>query len=230
MNTAVILAGGVGTRMGGSRPKQYLTLGGQPVILYALRAVQRHADIHHIVIVAAEEWRQFIDRLLEQNGIGKFCGYGEPGQTRQLSILHGLETIRRTAPDTTGVLIHDAARPALTSALITACLAGLGEADGAMPVLPMKDTCYVSEDGRTVEEFIPRRKLFAGQAPEAFRYDRYLAAHYRMSREELLEISGSSEMAYKSGLSIVMVPGDERNIKITTQEDLALVERYLTVE
>lgn len=231
MNTALILSGGVGSRMGsGDRPKQYLMLCGRPVIDYSLCALQCHEQISHIVIVAAEAWRDFLDQWLRSSGIGKFAGYAEPGETRQFSIFNGLEQIKKLLPDTRKVFIHDAARPILPAELITACLEGLDEAEGVMPVLPMKDTCYQSKDGRHIAGFVPRSQLFAGQAPEAFRFPRYLELHYQMPKEALQQVSGSSEMAYKNGMDVLMISGSERNIKITTKEDLILVQKYLESE
>lgn len=228
MNTALILAGGVGSRMGGGNlPKQYLMVRGRPVIDYSLSALQHHEQIDRIVIVAAKEWRDFLDEWLRRSGIDKFSGYAEPGETRQYSIYSGLERIRELLADTQKVLVHDAARPFLSEELITACLKGLDEAEGVMPVLPMKDTCYRSEDGRHITGFLPRSQLFAGQAPEAFRFSRYLELHHHMPAEALRQISGSSEMAYKNGMDVLLIDGSERNIKITTQEDLQLMERYL---
>lgn len=231
MNTALVLAGGVGSRMGiGDYPKQYLMLRDKPIINYSLCVFQKHEHIDHIVIVAAETWRDFVDQWLQRDKIHKFIGYAEPGETRQFSIFNGLKQIQSLVPDTKKVIVHDAARPILSSELISVCLSGLDQAEGVMPVIPMKDTCYQSEDGKHITGFLPRNQLFAGQAPEAFRFSTYLDAHYRMPKDALLEISGSSEMAYKSGMKTLMVEGSERNIKITTKEDLLLAEKYLDGE
>lgn len=230
MNTALILAGGTGSRMDMDRPKQYLSVCGRPVIDYSLHAFQRHKKIDRIVIVAAESWRGFIDQLVRDGGIDKFSGYAEPGESRQLSVFNGLKKIRDLLPATENVIIHDAARPILPAQLITACMEGLQEADGVMPVLPMKDTCYLSEDGRHITGFLPRSQLFAGQAPEAFRFRLYLELHERMTEEELNSISGSSEMAYKNGMNVRLVKGCEKNVKITTKSDLELVGQLMNEE
>lgn len=228
MNTALVLAGGIGSRMGREDlPKQYLMIRRRPIIDYSLCALQRHEEIDRILIVAAEAWRDFLDQWLRHSGIGKFAGYADPGETRQFSIFSGLEQIKKLLPDTRKVLIHDAARPFLSEELISACLKGLDEAEGVMPVLRLKDTCYQSEDGKHITGFLPRDQLFAGQAPEAFRFSHYLELHHQMPSEALRQISGSSEMAYKNGMDVLMIDGSERNIKITTQEDLRLMEQYL---
>lgn len=231
MNTALILAGGVSSRMGsGDYPKQYMMLCGRPVIDYSLCVFQQHVQIDYIVITAAKQWRKFIDQWLQHSGIDKFIGYAEPGETRQVSIFNGLVQIKAMAQETKKVIIHDAARPMLPPELVSSCLDGLDYAEGVMPVLPMKDTCYRSKDGLHITSFLPRSELFAGQAPEAFRFAPYLETHYRMEESALRQISGSSEMAYKNGMDVLLVPGSERNIKITTKEDLLLVEKYLGVE
>lgn len=212
------------------RPKQYLSMLGRPVIDYSLEVFQRHDAIDTIVIVAAEPWKDFIDQELSQNGITKFVGYASPGESRQFSIWNGLKRIKELDPNTEKVIIHDAVRPVLRPETISECLAGLDTADGVMPVLPIKDTCYQSEDGTHITGFLPRNQLFAGQAPEAFRFVPYLEAHSKMPPEVLEQISGSSELAYKSGLNVALIKGSEKNIKITTPEDLLLVEEYLKGE
>lgn len=230
-NTALVLAGGVGSRMNmGSFPKQYLTVKDRPVLDYCLCTFQNTAAVDKIVIVADPSWRDFIDGWLEKSRITKFAGYADPGETRQMSIFNGLLVIEQTVPDCEQVIIHDSARPLISQELIDACFRELRDADGVMPVLPVKDTCYQSMDGKTISSFIPRSQLFAGQAPEAFRLKPYLQLHRTLSTEALLEISGSSELAYKYGLKVAMIPGEEKNFKITTQDDLKLLEKYLQCE
>lgn len=231
MNVALILAGGIGSRMKmGSFPKQYFMVRERPVIDYCLCTFQKHPLIDQIVIVADEPWRGFIDSWLQNSRITKFAAYAVPGKSRQLSIFNGLLAIDTITPSIDSVIIHDAARPLLPAGLITNCLQGLKDADGVMPVLPIKDTCYQSEDGKNICGFLPRNQLFAGQAPEAFRFSTYFQLHQQLPEDYLQKISGSSELAYKNGLKVVMVPGSEKNFKITTSNDLALFEKFLDCE
>lgn len=148
-------------------------------------------------------------------------GFSLPGENRQLSILHGLEDIRRYAADTDYVLVHDAARPMLTEALISACLKAVTGRDGVLPALPMKDTVYASLDGRTISSLLSRKELFAGQAPEIFQLGKYYEANIMLPPDKLLQINGASEPAVLAGMDIRLIPGDEGNFKITTQTDLA---------
>lgn len=203
-------------------PKQYMTVGGRPMISYCLRTFNAHSGIDRIVIVADEAWHDFILACIAKEQIHKFGGFAAPGKTRQLSVLNGLKAMEETAAANDLVIIHDAARPLVPEALITDCLTHNARADGVMPVLPVKDTCYESTDGAHISRLLKRSTLFAGQAPESFRFGSYLAAHQKLSEEELEKISGSSELAYLSGLTVEMIPGAEINFKVTTKEDLQL--------
>ena len=122
------------------------------------------------------------------------------------------------------VIIHDAARPLVSSELISNLIAAAREHEGALPYLPMKDTVYYSTNGKVIESLIDRGCLYAGQAPEAFRFRRYYDACFSLSEEQAMKINGSTEPAVMAGMDIAMIPGDEKNFKITTQADM---ERFL---
>ena len=221
MNIALILSGGTGNRLGADIPKQYITVGDKPIISYCIECLSRHKRIDAIQITAALEWQGRISRWLARaDEGGKFRGYSLPGGNRQLSILHGLEDIRGYAADSDWVLIHDAARPMLPRQLVDNCLDAARGHEGAVPVLPMKDTVYFSEDGHTVSSLLKRDALYAGQAPEVFRLGKYYEANKRLSPQQILQVNGSTEPAVMAGMDMVMIPGDERNFKITTKEDL----------
>lgn len=257
MNIALVLSGGTGTRLASSVPKQYLEAGGKPVIVYCLETLFTHEKIDAVQIVADSAWHGLIlscmenmkcpagpsvcagtlgilsgmsaaaKRMQEAKAGGKFHGFSTPGKTRQLSILNGLKDILQYASGTDSVLIHDAARPQLSGELISACLSALDGHDGVLPVLPMKDTVYFSEDERTVTSLLERQKLFAGQAPEAFRLGKYFEANDRLLPERIYAINGSTEPAVLAGMDIAMIPGDENNFKITTQADFKRFEAII---
>lgn len=222
MNIALILSGGVGTRLGEETPKQYIEVGGKPIITYCLETCAGHEQIDAIQIVADEDWQDFLKDELKKVGVeSKFHGFSIPGENRQLSILNGLEDIRQYAHSEDVVLIHDAARPLLAAEEIDSCLSGIVGHDGVMPVLPMKDTVYYSEDGVAVTSLLERSCVYAGQAPEAFYLEKYWEANQRLFPDQILTIHGSTEPAIMAGLDVAMIPGDEGNFKITTAEDLA---------
>ncbi|MBR1444610.1 MAG: 2-C-methyl-D-erythritol 4-phosphate cytidylyltransferase, partial [Firmicutes bacterium] len=174
-------------------------------------------------IVAEESWHKYILEYCQENGISKFLDLTEQGKNRQLSILNGLEVINKFAEDGDFVFIHDAARPLLSDDLINRCINAVSDGnnyDGALPVLPMKDTVYYSENGKSVSKLLNRSNVYAGQAPEVFKFRKYYEANLKLLPDKILNINGSSEVAILAGMNIAMIEGDENNFKITTQADL----------
>ena len=221
MKIALILSGVTVFRLGTDIPKQYLEVGGKPILSYCMETLLGHEEIEAVQIVAEPVWQaEIVSWMKAIPGKEKFRGFSLPGENRQLSILHGLEDIREYAADTDYVLIHDAARPLVSAEMITECFR-TGEAqEGAIPVLPMKDTVYRSENGKTITSLLDRGTVFAGQAPEAFLLGKYIEANRRLLPDAILRINGSTEPAVMAGMDIAMIPGDEGNFKITTQGDL----------
>lgn len=225
MNIAIILSGGVGSRMGLDIPKQYVTVKGQPVINYCLQTFLKNEQTDAIVIGVADEWKEFVKEQVEKLNPMKPVFYAIPGETRQYSIYNALKKVKEKGfADESVVIIHDAARPLVSQELINRCYNACKKADGAMPVIAVKDTTYYSEDGRNITNLLDRGKLWAGQAPEAFVFGRYLKVHEDMSHEDLLKINGSTEIAFLNGMKVEMVEGDPMNFKITTPEDLSNFE------
>ncbi|MDD6827429.1 MAG: IspD/TarI family cytidylyltransferase [Oscillospiraceae bacterium] len=224
MNIALILAGGMGTRFGSDIPKQYIELNGKPVISYCLDKFTAHPLIDSIQIVADDFWRDYIKEFISSD---KFRGFSSPGNNRQLSIFNGLSDIEKYSSEDDIVIIHDAARPLISEETITLCLETAANHDGALPVLPMKDTVYLSDNGNSISSLLDRNKLFAGQAPEAFVFGKYYEANKALFPEKILSISGSTEPAVLAGMDIAMIAGDENNFKITTRADFERFKEYI---
>ena len=234
MNIALILSGGTGTRLGAGVPKQYLEVNGQMIISYALETVLFHQSIDAVQVVAGDSWKADIEgqiHLLQEKHKDKTANpvyFSAPGENRQLSIYNGLRGIRKYADAESFVMVHDAARPMLTADMITAYLEAVKGHDGLLPVLPMKDTVYLSMDGSSVTSLLDRSQIFAGQAPEIFVLGKYVQANERLLPDAIKKINGSTEPAVLAGMDIVMVPGNERNFKITTQLDLERFRGLMT--
>ena len=220
MNYAIVLSGGTGSRTGADIPKQYIEVKGHMMLTHALKPLLHSDHVDKVCIVCANGWQDNILEDIRRAGLdtGKIAGFAIPGETRQLSILNGMESIRSEKNST--VLIHDAARPFLTEELLNRCYEALEGYDGVMPVLPMKDTVYLSDDGKNISSLIDRSTVFAGQAPELFRLEAYYEANINLLPDAIYKINGASEPAVIAGMKIAMIPGDERNCKITTAEDL----------
>ncbi len=231
MNRAILLSGGVGTRIQSEAPKQYIRIKGKMMVTYSLLTLSKSPLIDSIHIVAEEQWWKQIIEDAGKSGvfINKIYDFSLPGINRQTSILNGMNSILKYYTDRTNtieinecdnLLIHDAARPLLSKIQIEECFNALQDHDGVMPVLPMKDTVYFSGDGNKVTKLLDRRKIFAGQAPEVFNMKKYYQSSVKLTQQELLAINGSTEPAIMAGMDIILIKGDENNFKVTTNEDL----------
>ena len=227
MNRTVILAGGAGTRMGGCVPKQFINVNGKPLLQYSLEAVRDCECAGEVWIVAGEPWRGAVQRMIKEAGISsRFRGFCDPGPERQVSVMNALtELMKEETAENSYVMVHDGARPLVSGELIRRCFEAAAGRDGAVPVLPVRDTVYRMEDGR-LSGLLKRDQLAAGQGPEVFRLKPYYDANLALMPDQIMRIRGSAEPAVLAGMDIVVIPADERNIKITTQEDLAYL-RYL---
>lgn len=222
MNYGIILSGGIGSRFGGDIPKQYIEINGNPIIAYTVKQVLRAQCLDELIIVADKQWHPYIKK-----SITSFCGnhnnhihYALPGVSRQGSIYNGLlKCISFRITEKDNVLIHDAVRPLVSEKLLNCCLESLKDNEAVMPVISINDTIYQSLNGINVTGLLNRDTLYAGQAPEGFKLKRYFDICCDFI-DEIDNIRGSSELAYKGGMRICMINGDISNFKITNQEDL----------
>jgi 2-C-methyl-D-erythritol 4-phosphate cytidylyltransferase/2-C-methyl-D-erythritol 2,4-cyclodiphosphate synthase len=210
---AILVAAGSGSRFGAETPKQFLILGGKPVIRHAAEALARAVDLLQPVGEAAP-----IAAALD----GVRClPVVAGGATRQQSVRAGLEALVPHAPDI--VLVHDAARPLIPPRLVADLLAALTEAPGAIPAVPVADTLKRGEAGRIVET-VSRAGLYRAQTPQAFRFPVLLAAHRAPATDAATDDASLLEAA---GQTVRLVAGAEDNIKLTYPEDLQRLERAM---
>lgn len=225
-NYLIILSGGIGTRMNSSIPKQYIEIKEKPILYYTLNCFD-FSLFEKIVIVLADTWKNYVQNLIiDYFDKSKFF-YAKAGDSRQESVLNALKKIIGLSKSDDNVIIHDGARPNLSKELILDMLKESLKYDGIMPVLPVKDTIYVSKTGMEINGLLNRDELFSGQSPELFNIEKYYNINKNLSKLELSNIRGSSEIAFKNGMKIGFIKGDENNFKITTQSDLELFKRIL---
>lgn len=231
MNYAILLAGGTGTRISSDIPKQYVRAGSHMMITVALKTLLKCDRIDGLCIVSDTSRRDEIENDIRSCGmdIAKLISYAGPGSNRQTSAFNGMKELidKKGMPgEDDTVLIHDAARPLLSKELLNNIYTALEGHDGVMPVLPMKDTVYLSEDGNRVSGLLDRSKVYAGQAPELFLFKMYYDANVSLMPDKILGVNGASEPAIMAGMDIAMIPGDEGNFKVTTDADM---DRYLAI-
>lgn len=222
--TAIILAAGQGKRMQSETAKQYLKLSGKPVLYYSMKAFE-DSEIDQIILVtgAGEEEKVRLN-LVERYGFHKVTKIIPGGAERYDSVYCGLEA----AQETDYVLIHDAARPLVTKALIREMLKTVQKSRACVCGVPSKDTMKeVSSDG-TVQKTLERSTLWNIQTPQAFEYSLIIAAYKKLF--ELTDIGitdDASVVEQMTKVPVRIVPGSYDNIKITTPEDLAIAKVLL---
>ena len=219
MVAAVVVAAGRGLRVGGDRPKQYRQILGEPVIRPSLAALAAHGDISLVQPVVHPD-----DAALYQAAVTglELLPPVPGGATRQASVRAGLEALAARRPEL--VLVHDAARPFASAALITRAIAAARASGAAVPVLPVADTVKTVDAAGTVTGTIDRAQLRMVQTPQAFGFAALLAAHRRAQAAGRDDFTDDAALAEWAGLKVSTFEGEARNVKLTTTDDFTRAE------
>jgi 2-C-methyl-D-erythritol 4-phosphate cytidylyltransferase / 2-C-methyl-D-erythritol 2,4-cyclodiphosphate synthase len=219
---AILVAAGRGLRAGAGGPKQYRVIGGQTVIFRAIEPFSRHPDVFAVQpVVNPDDTALFNEAVVGLRHRSPTNG----GATRQASVRAGLEALASEKPDI--VLIHDAARPFVTQALISRAIDAAGRTGAAIPAVPVTDTIKLTGANGDVEATPDRARLRIAQTPQAFRFDVILDAHRRAAREGLSDFTDDAAIAEWAGLTVATFEGDPANMKLTTPEDFVREEARL---
>jgi 2-C-methyl-D-erythritol 4-phosphate cytidylyltransferase / 2-C-methyl-D-erythritol 2,4-cyclodiphosphate synthase len=222
---AILVAAGRGLRAGSGGPKQYREIGGQTVIFRAMEAFCRHPDVFAVQPVVNP------DDAVIFNAAVAGLRHQPPtngGATRQASVHAGLEALAAEKPDI--VLIHDAARPFVTPAVISRAIDAAGHTGAAVPAIPVTDTVKQVSDTGDVEATPERARLRIAQTPQAFRFDVILDAHRRAARDGRSDFTDDAALAEWAGLTVATFEGDPANMKLTTPEDFIREEARLAAQ
>lgn len=225
----VVLAGGSGARMGAGMNKVYLPLAGRRLVSWSLTAFSRVPEIGVLVLVARPEDSKLVDWVLDREltDVAVEVVYG--GDTRQDSELQALRRLASRVDDGTvdAILLHDAARPLVSPALIAGVLHAAREHGGAIPGLPADDVVAVAGDGNVVSG-VPLDAAIRAQTPQGFRAAPLIDAYEQAAREEFLGTDTASCMERYSSTPVRWVHGDQHNFKITYPHDLTIAEQFLS--
>jgi len=223
---AVVLGGGVGQRLGAGMPKQLLRLAGRTLIEHCVAAFEQAPGVDEILVVMASGYVGQVEAMLA--GFRKVSAVIEGGVTRPDSTRVALAAIARAQPGEAGVLLHDAARPLVDGRIIADCVASLRVHDAAGVAVPASDTMVITENG--VMESMPRREtLLRCQTPQCFRLSVITRAHELAAADPNFAPTDDCGVVlrYLPDVKVHVVPGSERNIKITYPQDLAVAEALL---
>jgi 2-C-methyl-D-erythritol 4-phosphate cytidylyltransferase/2-C-methyl-D-erythritol 2,4-cyclodiphosphate synthase len=219
---AILVAAGRGLRAGAGGPKQYRMIGGQTVIFRAMEAFCRHPDVFAVQPVVNPDDADVFNEAV--SGL-RHAPPTHGGATRQASVHAGLEALAAEKPEI--VLIHDAARPFVTSGLISRAIDAAGRTGAAIPAIAVTDTIKLTGATGDVEATPERARLRIAQTPQAFRFEIILDAHRRAAREGRSDFTDDAALAEWAGLTVATFEGDLANMKLTTPEDFVREEARL---
>ena len=229
MNIALIIAGGRGMRMGQEIPKQFLTVNDKPVIAYTMEAFQKHPDIDVIAVVCVEGWDSILSAYARQYGITKLKHIIPGGANGQSSIRNGVFELEKHYSADDLVLIHDAIRPMVSQSIISGCIATAREHGSAIVTIPCEEAMLETEDQISTNSSYPREKLKRTQTPQGFPIGVIADAHRRALEQGITNSVASCTMMVELGETIYFCAGSEKNIKLTTPDDMEIFKALLSL-
>jgi len=219
----------VGARMHQNIPKQFLTVEERPVIVYTMEAFQRHSDIDVIAVVCVEGWEQVLWAYANQFNITKLKHIIPGGKNGQDSIRNGVyELEKHYSPDDI-VLIHDAIRPMVSQEILSDCIVKTQQHDCAIAVIPCAEAMVVTDDGEQSAESYPRDNLKRTQTPQGFKIGKICDLHRRALEAGITNSVASVTLMIEMGETVYFSAGSEKNIKLTTVEDIDIFKALLHV-
>lgn len=228
MNIALLTAAGIGSRMHLDVPKQFLHIGGKPVILHTMEAFQRHPQIDAILVVTLENWKETVWAYARECGISKLKWIVAGGKTGQESIRNGIMELNRHCSLEDVVMVHDGNRPFVSEEIISDSLATFSRHGSAVAAMPCIEAIFRSSDGESSSDSIPREQLFRTQTPHTYALGSLLWAHKKAEELKIENTTATCVLMQMLGEQIYFSKGSEKNVKLTTQDDLdifrALIE------
>ena len=227
-NIALIIAGGVGARMGQDIPKQFINVYDKPIIVYTMQAFQNHPQIDSIEVVCLDDWKGALRAFAKQFGIAKLEGVVSGGKNGQDSIRNGLYDIySRQNDDDDIVLIHDAIRPMVSEDIITDNIKVCRKYGNAITVVPCTAAMLKTYDSLSTIEQVPRDNLKITQTPQSFFIKDIVEAHKEALSKNITNSVASCTMYIELGKKLYMSEGSEKNLKLTTVEDVEIFKALL---
>lgn len=229
MTTAIIIAGGSGSRMGQDIPKQFINVYDKPVLLYTLEGFQKHPQIDAIELVCLDGWHDVVRAYAKQFNISKLKWIVSGGQTGQESIRNGVFHLEGLCADDDIIIIHDGIRPLVDETVLTDVIVKCRQYGNAVTSLPYNEQIFVADDEISTTKYIPRETLRRVSTPQAYTYSKLLWA-YKKAFAEGIGIYGSSytnTMMVELGERLYFAAGSDKNIKLTTKDDLEMFKAYL---
>lgn len=235
MNYGVVVAGGVGTRMGADKPKQFLTIGNKPIIVHTVEKFVLCNELEKIIVLTPEDWIEYTEDILEKNlgdELMKRVAVIEGGATRNETIMNSIDYIEKNygLDDDTVILTHDAVRPFVTHRIIKDNIEAVMKYGATDTVIPATDTIVEAMDGDIISAIPDRSKMYQGQTPQSFKAKELRDTYQALTQEEKDILTDATKIYVLKGKAVKLVKGESFNIKITYPYDLEVAETLLKGE
>ncbi len=232
MTTAIIIAGGSGSRMGQDIPKQFINVYDKPVLIYTLESFQRHPMVDTIEVVCLDGWHDVLWAYAKQFNITKLKWVISGGETGQESIRNGVFYLEGKASDDDIIIIHDGIRPLVDASVLTDVINKCEKYGNAVTSMPYNEQIFVAADEATTVRYIPRETVRRVSTPQAYKFGKLDWAYHEAFDKEI-GIYGSSytnTMMVDLGERLYFAAGSDKNIKLTTKDDLEMFKAYLKAD
>ncbi len=229
MNVAVIIAGGAGHRMGQDIPKQFINVYDKPVIIYTLEGFQKHPQVDAIEVVCIDGWHEVLWAYAKQFNISKLKWVISGGETGQESIRNGIFNLEDKCKDDDIIIVHDGIRPLVDDTVLSDVIIKCKQYGNAVTSMPYNEQIFVIDDDKSTTKYIPRETLRRVSTPQAYTF-KLIDDGYHKAFEKGIGIHGSSyanTMMVELGVRLYFAAGSDKNIKLTTKDDLEMFKAYL---
>lgn len=230
MNIAILTAGGIGSRTHQDIPKQFLNVENKPIIIYTLEAFQQHPNIDEICVVILEGWESILWAYAKQFNITKLKYVVTGGATGQESIFNGLSEIKNNHADNDVIVIHDGNRPMVSQDIITDNLVKQKIYGSAVATIPCTEVVFVSTNKIDSDKSIPRENLQRTQTPHSYYLKDIWEAHMLAKKKGIENMAASCSLMEALGQRTYFSQGSEKNLKITTVEDIEIFKALLAAK
>lgn len=231
-NVAIIIAGGSGTRMGLEIPKQFVNINNKPVIIYTLEAFENHPQIDAIEVVCIHGWEDTLMSYINEFGITKVKWIVEGGKTGQESIRNGIYNLENVLDENDNIIIHDGVRPMLDSEIISDVIVKCNLHGNGVSSMPYNEQIFLKDDEESTSKYIPRETLRRVVTPQAYKFG-LIDRSYHEAFEKNIGIQGSAyanTMMVELGHKLYFACGSDKNLKLTTIDNLAIFKAMLDIE
>ncbi|MDE6847161.1 MAG: 2-C-methyl-D-erythritol 4-phosphate cytidylyltransferase [Lachnospiraceae bacterium] len=230
MTIALLTAAGKGSRMHTEIPKQFLHINNRPIVLYTMEAFQKHAQIDAIIVVTLDAWKDMIWAYARQYRIDKLKWIVTGGETGQESINKGLRALEKECGKDDVIMIHDGNRPLISDEIISDSIATYKKYGSAVAAMPCIEAIYRSSDGEKSEIALDRHEMFRTQTPHTYSLGKLLWAHKKAEEQKISNTTATCTLMSLLGETIYFSKGSEKNLKLTTKEDVDIFEALLEKE